>query len=211
MATPIQSFSIGSQKSEEPQVGQKPRRTAYAILLDAPQPPPYAADGSTGGEADRRLGGRSASNELSGDREIFMQWIVRVLGLGVVGVFAALLAAGCGGSVQVDVGGAPVVAVVGRASCASVCQQMAACPGKGPTCAPGCQSAQSLASQAGCDGSLQAELDCLGAQSSDVCSATRTACQTQTLALGACITNFCGHERMGSPNQALCLQAAAGF
>jgi hypothetical protein len=139
-----------------------------------------------------------------------MQWIVRVLGLGVVALFAAQLGVGCGGAVQVDVGVAPVV-VAGRASCASVCQQMASCPGKGPTCAPGCQSAQSLASQAGCDGSLQAELDCLGSQSANVCSATRSACQTQTLALGACISNYCTHQRMDSPNQSLCLQAAVAF
>lgn len=140
-----------------------------------------------------------------------MQWIVRVLGLGVVAVFTALLAVGCGTGVQVSVGGAPVVvAVATRASCASVCTQMASCPGKGPTCPPGCQSAQSLASQAGCDGSLQAELDCLGAQP-NACGAAQGPCQPQTLALGACLTNFCTHERVGSPNQALCLQAVVAF
>jgi hypothetical protein len=137
-----------------------------------------------------------------------MRWTVRVLGLGVVAVSAVLLGPGCGGALQVDVGVAPVAA--GRASCASVCQQMAACPGKGPVCTPGCQSATSLASQAGCDGSLQTELDCLGAQS-NACGAAQNACQTQTMTLSACLTNYCTHERMGSPNQALCLQAAAAF
>jgi hypothetical protein len=139
-----------------------------------------------------------------------MRWMVRVLGLGVVAVFVAQLGAGCGGSVQVDVGVAPV-AVAGRANCTSVCQQMAVCPEKGPTCSPSCQSATSLSAQAGCDGSLQAELDCLGAQTNNICSAARNACQTQTLALAACLSNYCTHERMGSPNQALCLQAAVAF
>ena len=136
-----------------------------------------------------------------------MRWIGRVLGLGVVALVAAQLAAGCGGAVQVGVG-VPVAAA--RASCASVCQQMAGCPTKGPACPQGCQSAQSIASQAGCDGSLQAELDCLGAQP-DVCSATRGACQTPTAALAACLTNFCTHQRIDSPNQGLCLQAAVAF
>jgi hypothetical protein len=156
--------------------------------------------------------GRCRCNGLLTDKEIFMQWMGRVLGLGVVAVFAAQLGVGCGGSVQVEVGAAPGVAVVsGRASCASVCTQMGSCPGKGPTCGPVCNSATNLAAQAGCDASLQADLDCLGAQTSNVCAAPRSTCQTQTAALTACIANFCAHERMGSPNQALCLQAAAGF
>jgi hypothetical protein len=58
---------------------------------------------------------------------------------------------------------------------------------------------------------VQAELDCLAAQSANVCTATQGACQTQTLALAACITNYCGHPRAGSPNQALCLEAASPF
>jgi hypothetical protein len=137
-----------------------------------------------------------------------MRWIARVLGVSVVAVVAAALGLGCSGPVQVQVGTAPPVAT--RASCASVCTQMANCPGKGPTCPQTCQSATSLSAQAGCDASLQAELDCLSTQP-EVCGATRGACQTVTVALASCITNYCTHERMGSPNQALCLQAAQGF
>jgi hypothetical protein len=137
-----------------------------------------------------------------------MRWFVRVLGLGVVAMVAAQLGVGCGGTVVVGVAPAPVA---GRPSCASVCQQMAGCPGKGPACPQGCASAQNLSVQAGCEGSLQGELDCLGAQSTNICSATRDVCQTVTLALAACISNYCTHERMGSPNQELCLQAASAF
>jgi hypothetical protein len=164
-------------------------------------------------EADLRIGGGSRSTRHHGltEKEIFMRWTVRVLGLGIVAVFTALLGLGCGGgAVQIAVGGAPVVVTSARATCGSVCTQMASCPGKGPVCMPSCESTQNLASQAGCDGSVQAELDCLSTQP-EVCSATRSACQAQTLALGACITNFCGHQRVGSQNQVLCMQAATGF
>jgi len=137
-----------------------------------------------------------------------MRWMGRVLGLGVVVAAVALLGAGCGGSVQVEAG-APAPA--GRASCASVCPQMAGCPAKGPVCPQTCQAATSLSAEAGCEASLQATLDCLGGQSADVCGATRNACQVQTVALASCFTNYCAHPRFGANSAALCLQAAAGF
>ncbi len=138
-----------------------------------------------------------------------MHWFVRVLGLGIVAAIAAPLGGGCTAEVQVGVAPAPTPA--GRPTCASVCQQMAGCPAKGPACPQTCQSTQSVSSLAGCDASLQAELDCLASQPGDICTATHAACQTQTLALSACMANYCTHERMGSPNQVLCLQAAAGL
>jgi hypothetical protein len=137
-----------------------------------------------------------------------MRWMVRVLGLGVVAAAGALLGAGCGGAVQVELG-APAAA--GRPTCASVCQQMAGCPAKGAACPQTCQAATSLSAEAGCEASLQAELDCLGGQAANVCGATHQACQVQTGALAACFTNYCTHPRFGANSAALCLQAAAGF
>lgn len=136
-----------------------------------------------------------------------MRWIVRVLGLGLATLVVASLGAGCGA--QVEVGPVPVAA--GPANCATVCAAMASCPGNGPVCPQTCQAATSLSAEAGCPQSLQAHLDCLSAQGANACNARQGACHTQTMALGACITNFCAKQRMGSPNQALCLQAAVGF
>ena len=142
-----------------------------------------------------------------------MRWMVRILGFGVVSAAAAVLGAGC--AAQVDVGGAQLTVgtapVAGRASCASVCPQMAACPAKGPACPQTCQAATNLTHEAQCEASLQAELDCLGSQTADICGATRNACNAQTAALGACISNYCLHPRMGADTAGWCLQAAAGF
>jgi hypothetical protein len=141
------------------------------------------------------------------DKEIFMRRMVRALGLGVVAMVAAHLGLACGGAQITVAGPAPA----GRPTCASVCQQMAGCPVKGPACPQSCQAAQSLSQLGGCEVSLQAELDCLGAQTADVCSAARNACQVQTTALGACIANYCTHPRPGADTAAWCLQAASGF
>jgi hypothetical protein len=161
------------------------------ILLDAPVPPPYPARG-----------------RAQTDKDDFMRRIVRVLGLGVVALVAAHLGLACGGAV-VTVGAPPPPA--GRPTCASVCQQMAGCPVKGTTCPQTCQAAQSLSHLADCEVSLQSELDCLGAQTADICSATRNTCQVQTTALGACIANYCAHPRVGADTASWCLQAASGF
>jgi hypothetical protein len=74
-----------------------------------------------------------------------------------------------------------------------------------------CQAAHTLAVEAACEGSIQAELDCISTNSANACGASQSVCQTVTLALGACITNHCAHPRTGLPNQGLCLQAAVGL
>src|SRR5262245_31529773 len=121
-----------------------------------------------------------------------MRRMVRVLGLSVAAVLAAVLGLACGGG-TVTVGTPPPAP--GRPTCGSVCQQMAGCPAKGPTCPQTCQAAQSLSQLAECENSLQAALDCIGGQAADVCSAPRHACQVQTTALGACLANYCTHPR----------------
>jgi hypothetical protein len=134
--------------------------------------------------------------------------MVRVVGLGVVTGVLALLGAACGAQVQVGV--APV-AVAGAPTCESVCPQMAACPGRGPTCPQTCTAARNLSAEARCEASLQGMLDCLQSQSANICAATHGACQQQTGLLGACVANYCTHPRIGADTAAWCLQAAAGF
>ena len=137
-----------------------------------------------------------------------MRGMVRVVGLGVVTGVLALLGVACGA--QVTVGVAPV-AVAAQATCESVCPSMAACPGRGPACPQTCTAARNLSVEAHCEGSLQAELDCLAQNSANACGATHGPCQQVTLALGACIANYCTHPRVGADTAAWCLQAAAGF
>jgi hypothetical protein len=137
--------------------------------------------------------------------------MVRVVGLSVVTGALALLGAACGAQVEVAAGPVAVGVAPGRPTCESVCPMMAACPGKGPTCPQTCAAARNLSAEARCEATLQAELDCLSGQSANVCAASQTVCQQVTLSLGACITNYCLHPRVGADTAGWCLQAAAGF